>query len=104
MKCFTNLETCLNLHLLLLIFTCYFIGKASSVATHPVQPVKESFESKKTSTKPRRVVVTGMGVVSSLGHDADTFYANLLEGKSGISEIENFDCKEFPTVSLFKTL
>ena len=55
-------------------------------------------ESKKTSTKPRRVVVTGMGVVSSLGHDADTFYANLLDGKSGVSEIENFDCKEFPTV------
>ncbi|KAG0591928.1 hypothetical protein KC19_1G212600 [Ceratodon purpureus] len=72
-------------------------GKAFSVATHPVQPIKESFESKKTSTKPRRVVVTGMGVVSSLGHDADTFYANLLEGKSGVSEIENFDCKEFPT-------
>lgn len=39
-----------------------------------------------------------MGVVSSLGLDADTYYANLLEGKSGVSEIENFDCKEFPTV------
>ncbi|KAG0579469.1 hypothetical protein M758_4G100000 [Ceratodon purpureus] len=72
-------------------------GKASAVATPPVQPIKESIESKKTSTKPRRVVVTGMGVVSSLGHDVDIFYANLLEGKSGVSEIENFDCKEFPT-------
>jgi len=72
-------------------------GKASSVATNPVQPVKESIQTKKTATKPRRVVVTGMGVVSSLGHDANTFYANLLEGKSGVSEIENFDCKEFPT-------
>lgn len=81
-----------------LISACYFTGKASSVATNPVQPVKESIQSKKTATKPRRVVVTGMGVVSSLGHDANTFYANLLEGKSGVSEIENFDCKEFPTV------
>ena len=27
----------------------------------------------------RRVVVTGMGVVSCLGHDIDTFYNNLLE-------------------------
>ena len=29
----------------------------------------------------RRVVVTGMGVVSCLGHDIDTFYDNLLEVK-----------------------
>ncbi|XP_024391557.1 3-oxoacyl-[acyl-carrier-protein] synthase II, chloroplastic [Physcomitrium patens] len=72
-------------------------GNASSIATSPVQPIKESFEPKKTSTKPRRVVVTGMGVVSCLGHDADSFYANLLEGKSGVSEIENFDCKQFST-------
>ncbi len=37
---------------------------------------------------PRRVVITGMGVVSSLGHDHDEFYNNLLAGKSGISMIE----------------
>ncbi|KAK3438630.1 hypothetical protein EUGRSUZ_C03291 [Eucalyptus grandis] len=42
-------------------------------------------------------VVTGMGVVTPLGHDVDTFYNNLLEGVSGISEIETFDCSEFPT-------
>ena len=36
----------------------------------------------------RRVVVTGMGVVSCLGHDLDHFYNNLLEGKSGVSMIE----------------
>jgi 3-oxoacyl-(acyl-carrier-protein) synthase len=28
----------------------------------------------------KRVVVTGLGVVSPLGHDVDTFYDNLLEG------------------------
>lgn len=37
---------------------------------------------------PRRVVVTGMGVVSCLGHELDEFYNNLLAGKSGISMIE----------------
>jgi len=42
-------------------------------------------------TKGRRVVVTGMGVVSPLGNNADEFYNNLLEGKSGISNIEGFD-------------
>lgn len=70
-------------------------GKATAVA---VQPVKESERKKKTSTKQRRVVVTGMGVVSCLGHDPDTFYDNLLAGKSGVTDIEGFDCKDFPTV------
>ncbi|KAK9830287.1 hypothetical protein WJX72_010820 [[Myrmecia] bisecta] len=45
----------------------------------------------------RRVVVTGMGVVSCLGHDVDEFYNNLLAGKSGITKIENFDVKDFST-------
>jgi len=44
-----------------------------------------------------RVVVTGMGVVSPLGHDVEEFYDNLLEGKSGISNIENFDSSDLPT-------
>jgi len=69
-------------------------GKATAIA---VQPVKETPEKKKTATKQRRVVVTGMGLVSCLGHDPQTFYDNLLEGKSGITEIEGFDCKDFPT-------
>ncbi len=34
-----------------------------------------------------RVVVTGIGIVSSLGSDIDTFWGNLLAGKSGISKI-----------------
>lgn len=36
-------------------------------------------------------MVTGQGVVSSLGHSADEFYNNLLAGKSGISMIEGWD-------------
>lgn len=55
---------------------------------------------KKHHTKQRRVVVTGMGVVTPLGHDLDVFYKNLLEGVSGISEIEAFDCSQFPTVNI----
>ncbi|WP_270171921.1 beta-ketoacyl-ACP synthase II [Paenibacillus sp. SYP-B4298] len=45
----------------------------------------------------QRVVVTGMGVMTSLGHDLDVFWGNLLEGKSGISEIEAFDVSAYPT-------
>jgi len=44
-----------------------------------------------------RVVVTGMGVVTSLGSDIQTFWNNLLAGKSGVSRIEAFDTSEYST-------
>lgn len=69
-------------------------GRAMAVA---VEPSMEVTTNKKPVTKQRRVVVTGMGVVTPLGHDPDVFYNNLLEGVSGISEIETFDCASFPT-------
>jgi 3-oxoacyl-[acyl-carrier-protein] synthase II len=39
----------------------------------------------------RRVVVTGLGVASSLGHDADTLWKNILSGQCGIDRITLFD-------------
>lgn len=45
----------------------------------------------------RRVVVTGLGLVSCFGNDVDTFYQKLLSGDSGVAEIEKFDASEFPT-------
>jgi 3-oxoacyl-[acyl-carrier-protein] synthase II len=42
----------------------------------------------------RRVVVTGMGVVTVLGYDVEEFYKNLLDGKNGISRIERWDTSE----------
>lgn len=38
-----------------------------------------------------RVVITGMGVVSPIGNDIQTFWNNLINGKSGISTIDTFD-------------
>lgn len=38
-----------------------------------------------------RVVITGMGIVSPLGNDVDTFWGNLVNGQSGISAIDAFD-------------
>lgn len=63
-----------------------------------LQAERGVIEKKKPDIKQRRVVVTGMGVVTPLGHDPDVFYNNLLDGVSGISEIERFDCSNFPTV------
>ena len=45
----------------------------------------------------RRVVITGMGIVSCFGTDVDHFYEQLLAGKSGIVPIEGFPCQDFPT-------
>lgn len=45
----------------------------------------------------KRVVVTGMGVVSCLGNDTETFYNALLEGKSGISPIQEFSTQDLST-------
>lgn len=44
----------------------------------------------------KRVVITGMGLVSVFGNDIDTFYNKLLEGESGISLIDRFDVSSFP--------
>jgi 3-oxoacyl-[acyl-carrier-protein] synthase II len=45
----------------------------------------------------RRVVITGLGVVSSLGHDVNTLWTNLLAGKCGIDRITAFDASAFAT-------
>lgn len=45
----------------------------------------------------RRVAVTGLGVITSLGRDIETFWSNLIAGKSGISRIESFDVSDYPT-------
>jgi len=43
----------------------------------------------------RRVVLTGMGVVTPLGHTVDTLWQNLLEGKSASRKIDRFDATNF---------
>jgi 3-oxoacyl-[acyl-carrier-protein] synthase II len=43
----------------------------------------------------RRVVITGVGAVTPLGNDAETFWENLVAGKSGAGGITAFDPAEF---------
>ena len=40
--------------------------------------------------QPKRVVITGMGVISSVGNDVDTFWNNLVNGVCGIDFVEAF--------------
>lgn len=39
----------------------------------------------------RRVVITGLGTVTALGHDIDTFWKNIIAGQCGIDRITSFD-------------
>ena len=44
----------------------------------------------------RRVVITGVGAVASLGNDADTLWDNIIAGKSGIDTITRVNKDDFP--------
>lgn len=45
----------------------------------------------------RRVVITGMGVITPLGIDLEQSWKNLLQGRPGIRKITQFDASQFPT-------
>lgn len=44
----------------------------------------------------KRVVITGIGILTSVGKSKEETFKNLIEGKNGIFPIERFDAKEFP--------
>ena len=44
----------------------------------------------------RRVVISGLGCVTSLGESANEMFNAVCEGKSGISSIEAFDPSDYP--------
>ncbi|KAG5116838.1 hypothetical protein JHK84_042951 [Glycine max] len=79
-----------------LVKHCNLVPRSGKAMVVALQPTQDATIMRKP-TKHRRVVVTGMSVVTPLGHDPDVFYSNLLEGVSGISKIDTFDCEEFPT-------
>lgn len=44
----------------------------------------------------KRVVVTGMGIISALGLDKESSFKAICEGKSGVKKISLFDATDFP--------
>lgn len=45
----------------------------------------------------KRVVVTGLGALTPIGNNVNEFWNNLIQGKSGITEITKFDASKFKT-------
>ena len=45
----------------------------------------------------RRVVITGIGVINPLGHDVESMWSAVKEGRSGVGPISIFDASSFPT-------
>jgi 3-oxoacyl-[acyl-carrier-protein] synthase II len=46
---------------------------------------------------PRRVVVTGLGVISAIGQNVPAFWDSLVNGKSGVDYISSFNADAYPT-------
>ncbi|CAN4127199.1 unnamed protein product [Withania somnifera] len=64
-------------------------GRIRAMASPAVLAPKRETDPKK------RIVITGMGLVSVFGSDIDNFYNKLLEGQSGISLIDRFDASSY---------
>jgi len=47
--------------------------------------------------KERRVVITGMGIISPVGNRLEEAWTNVCEGNSGIQVVDDFDTSAFPT-------
>ncbi|KAK1368909.1 Beta-ketoacyl-[acyl-carrier-protein] synthase I [Heracleum sosnowskyi] len=82
-------------------FTPTFRYRNPTIAS-PRPPRKLSVLAASTAPKrekdpKKRVVITGLGVVSVFGNDVDTYYDKLLAGESGVDFIVKFDASEFPT-------
>lgn len=44
----------------------------------------------------KRVVITGLGTINPLGNDVDTYWENLINGKSFMSKVDRFDITDYP--------
>lgn len=43
----------------------------------------------------RRVVVTGLGIISPIGNSKEEFWSSLVNGKSGVGPLATFDCRDY---------
>ncbi|KAG6399410.1 hypothetical protein SASPL_140891 [Salvia splendens] len=66
----------------------------SSGRHEKIKSMASSTPKRETDPK-KRIVITGMGLVSVFGSDIDLYYNKLLDGESGITLIDRFDTSDF---------
>jgi 3-oxoacyl-[acyl-carrier-protein] synthase II len=81
----------------IILILCSFFQPARRPSGARAAAVTTIGAPKRETDPKKRVVITGMGLVSVFGNDVDVFYDKLLEGTSGISLIDRFDASKFPT-------
>src|SRR5690606_32449139 len=69
----------------------------SNQSLGPVESWHYQFDLENSKVSRRRVVVTGLGMVSSLGNTVADTWQGLVNGKSGVSPITTFDVSAFTT-------
>ncbi|CAH1440736.1 unnamed protein product [Lactuca virosa] len=72
-------------------------ARTTAIRTHLLSNHASVTAPKREKDPKKRVVITGMGLVSVFGNDVDTYYDRLLAGESGISLIDRFDTSNLPT-------
>ncbi|PNT61168.1 hypothetical protein BRADI_5g11060v3 [Brachypodium distachyon] len=63
----------------------------------PATAVRAAVAPQRETDPRKRVVITGLGLVSVFGSEVDGFYDRLLAGESGVRTIDRFDPGSFPT-------
>ncbi|XP_074590050.1 3-oxoacyl-[acyl-carrier-protein] synthase I, chloroplastic-like [Curcuma longa] len=72
--------------------------RSRSVVPRRLLAVRVSAAAPRKETDPKkRVVITGMGLVSVFGNELETYYEKLLQGESRIGPIDRFDASKLPT-------
>lgn len=67
----------------------YALNKAKKKGRNKTISFTQAMEEEKPEKK--RVVITGMGIITPLGMDKDSFWEGICQGRSGVSRIESFD-------------
>ena len=73
------------------------VKSPARVTTRRRQVYASASPPKREKDPKKRVVVTGMGLVSVFGNNVDTYYDRLLAGENGITLIDKFDASKLPT-------
>ena len=72
------------------------ISSANAFSSSTVNTASRTFTSTQLNAEKKRVVVTGLGVISGCGIGHEDFFQNVVDGKSSLGRITRFDVTHYP--------